>query len=316
MNLVSAQMMVFNLMNKQDGRFFLWTPGWENWALLEEYLKTEQSYFVQIHPPLPFVTSYNGQGSLTSRGEMQEQETEVISESVKSKVEENTEVSEEMEVLEKKPENSNLPPAAADQKRDIEKINAGANIIPLDGIKDSQTSLHTQTDITENGIHEGSFTDVLLEKDLLGAHDFYAPDFQGDDLSLSKIENLKPAQQIESDFGERRNNLRLDLKIEIILMNNLGKSFRSFSRNISISGTLLGDKIPKEFHKSKFDIVVINKFESSPQKNRVALRGNVLGELSDVRRISFETMDEDTKARFTKLLDEYLAEKSKVRKKA
>ena len=55
LSLVHAQATILNLLNKDTGRFYLWTPGWKEWAPLNKFLESDQAYFV-ITPETTEVT--------------------------------------------------------------------------------------------------------------------------------------------------------------------------------------------------------------------------------------------------------------------
>lgn len=148
---------------------------------------------------------------------------------------------------------------------------------------------------------------------------YYYNEFTGDDLSLSGIP-ARPSLEIvlsRAALGspqDRRGAARHDFKIEVILVSKKGTSFRTQSRNISLSGTLLEDVIPQEFFHYPFDMILVNKFEKNPRKNRVYLQGHIIGDLRDPRRLTFVDPSEELTLKLTKLMQDYEAEQKKFRK--
>lgn len=107
---------------------------------------------------------------------------------------------------------------------------------------------------------------------------------------------------------------RHDLKIEILLISKTGKTFRSYSKNISLSGTLLEDNIPFDYYGGVFDIVIVNRHSKEPANSRVQVKGFTVGD-GVTRRMQFEKISETAKNRLVHLLNEYLDDQKKASKK-
>ena len=45
LTLVQAQSTLLSLINKDPQRYYIWTPGWEEWVPLDQFLSTKQTYF-------------------------------------------------------------------------------------------------------------------------------------------------------------------------------------------------------------------------------------------------------------------------------
>ncbi len=117
----------------------------------------------------------------------------------------------------------------------------------------------------------------------------------------------------KSDFKSRA--VRHDLKIEILLATKTGKTFRSYSKNISLTGTLLEDHIPFDYHGEIFDVIVVNRYAKSTFSTRVQAKGQVVGE-GVSRRIQFEKLNDQTQEKLLNLLNEYLENQKNMTKKA
>lgn len=144
-----------------------------------------------------------------------------------------------------------------------------------------------------------------------------------DDFSAEQIDpEAKPKVAIKLPNArhvrpeDRRTNVRHEFKIEVILINKNGRTFRTASENISVGGTLLEQEIPKEFLNTRFDLILINKFEKDPAKGRLHFQGRVVGDYSDPRRLMFLDTDEHTQKRLEEMLRSYIDQGRQLKKKA
>ncbi|HEX7676360.1 MAG TPA: PilZ domain-containing protein [Bdellovibrio sp.] len=158
---------------------------------------------------------------------------------------------------------------------------------------------------------------------------YYHQDFNGDDLDLQKIKQIKvdpsmkkkitpreapTAKQEERRSGaDRRKDTRHNFKIEVVLVSKM-RSFRTYSRDISLSGTQLEDEIPKDFLNQPFDLIIVNPFERDPSKARLLFRAKIVGDLTDPRRLMFIEQDVAMTLRLDALLKAYVAYQDQLRK--
>lgn len=120
--------------------------------------------------------------------------------------------------------------------------------------------------------------------------------------------------RIDSKKDYKKRSIRHELKIEVLLINKKGKTFRSFSKNISLSGTLLAENIPVDFYEAPFDVVIVNKYAQDHKYSRVILQGETVGnELT--QRIQFILTSDNVKGNLTTLLSQYLEHQNNVKKK-
>lgn len=158
--------------------------------------------------------------------------------------------------------------------------------------------------------------------------DFYAKDFNGDELDLKKISAIKPeikksssrpsSQKTtapEADNSDRRRDTRHNFKIEVVLVSKI-RSFRTHSKNISLSGTLLEHEIPRDFLNKPFDLIIVNPFEPDPSKARLLFRAKIIGDMTDARRLMFVEQDVAMTVRLDALLKAYVAYQNQMRKTA
>lgn len=247
MSVVQAQVTLLSLASKDPGKFFLWTPGWEEWVCVRKFLESDQKYFVVAQPPKP------------------------------------------VDIL----------PA-----------------IPTE----TMTATHS---VISHGPHSDSpYTQVVsgdtpLRQDEFGG--YHEQDFNGDELDLSKIKKIKPdtsskkkPQQTESSGSDRRRDPRHNFKIEIVLVSK-ERSFRTYSKNMSISGTLLEDEIPRDFLNKPFDLIIVNPFESDPAKARLLFKAKIVGDMKDSRRLTFIEQDPTMTLRLDALLKAYVAYQTQMK---
>lgn len=238
MSVVQAQVLLLSLSHAEHGKYFLWTPGWEKWVTVRDFLDSDQRYFVMARPPEPI------EGSIPQEQSVTENQIE---------------------------------------------------------------SPYTQVDVGAA---------PLRREDICGYH---SQDFNGDDLDLSKIKKIKPANKStpsdEPGNADRRKEARHDFKIEVVLVSKT-RSFRTHSKNISLSGTMLEEEVPRDFLNQPFDLIFLNPFEADPKKARLHFQAKFVGDHKDPRRLMFFEQDAKMTMRLDALLKAYVAYQEQVRKTA
>lgn len=150
-------------------------------------------------------------------------------------------------------------------------------------------------------------------------HGYWAHDFNGDMLDYSEIRKLKPIDDDEltntstGTNDDRRQAARHNFKLEIVLINKRG-SFRTYSKNISLTGTLLEQDVPVDFIKNPFELVIINRFEKDPKKGRLLFKGKVVGDLANPRRLTFISVEPEMIDRLETLLKAYVQYQEMMKK--
>jgi len=184
----------------------------------------------------------------------------------------------------------------------------------------------TMIESTPSSHRDSRYTHVVEGEAPLRQKDYgyYHEDFNAADLDLSKIRKIKPMgttkkqanENTHTDTGsDRRRDTRHTYRIEVVLVSKT-KSFRTHSKNISLSGTLLENEIPKEFLKKPFDLIILNPFETDPAKSRLLFRAKIVGDLTDPRRLMFIEQDVEMTLKLDALLKAYITYQSQVRKPA
>ncbi len=102
-------------------------------------------------------------------------------------------------------------------------------------------------------------------------------------MSLPKIPGASKKQNDEnSEFSEQRKFARYDMRLKVIISNK-EKTFLSYTKNVSVGGVMLEDKIPRDYFNAETEI-----FISSPKKNEfVAFRCVPVGDDKEPTRFSF-----------------------------
>jgi hypothetical protein len=105
-------------------------------------------------------------------------------------------------------------------------------------------------------------------------------DFHGDDITFSRVP--KPPSL---GFGaDRRKAIRVEKKVEVLIASR-GKSFRTHTVNISLTGVMLDKALPFELQGGPFEIVFI--LQDRGLKRQLVFQGKVVGDLKDRRRLVF-----------------------------
>jgi hypothetical protein len=167
-------------------------------------------------------------------------------------------------------------------------------------ITKSVTYVRTDMEAKSESPHSGQGKDLDMDQITSGQHK------PPEDLSFKKLNDKE---------NYKNRSTRHDLKIEILLISKMGKTFRSYSRNISLTGTLLEDNVPFDYYGEVFDVVVVNRYAKDAAYSRVQVKGITVGD-GVSRRIQFEAVSDQAKNRLTILLNEYLENQKNVAKKA
>lgn len=183
--------------------------------------------------------------------------------------------------------------------------------------RSSTSPMNSVNEKTHNEI-TGSFSAVSIndEAQALVEPAVGKSQFDGEELSWSQTE--KPAlnfKKLTEKMSFSKRATRHELKIEVLLISPKGKTFRSESDNISLSGSLLEDNIPFDYYGITFDAVIVNRAARTNVNARVSLRAKTVGE-GLTQRISFHEITPAQKKALHELLQDYLGEKQKLTKKS
>lgn len=136
--------------------------------------------------------------------------------------------------------------------------------------------------------------------------------FDVDEITWSKQEKPKLDFSNITHKKMSKRDLRHLLKIEILLISTKGKTFRSRSKNISLSGSLLEDTIPFDYYDSVFDIVIINAQVKDPTRSRVKMSASVVSKVGNLsQRIQYVNVTIKQKMDLQFMLEEYIEAQKK-----
>lgn len=309
MSLGNAQSFILSLNQNTIQKWFIWTPGWDEWIRLNNFLNSSQIYFTRAQPPAPT------RNESRSKSNSHTNSNSGINSNSSSKI------SAESEGHTNTKTHSGAKSGIKSNSNDGEKRNQNAD----DTITITRNTSYTIKDKLND------FTHVVMEKTEVfkETNGHYHKDFNGHDLNIDKVREIKitpstkqkiiredPKKNIDSiRKPDRRKELRHKFKIEVILLTNSG-SFRSHSKDISLSGTQLEDEIPIEFAKTSLEIVLVNPFESDRTKDRILFRGKVVGDPNGTSRLMFLDQNPDLLTKLNALLKAYLAYQKELAKKA
>jgi hypothetical protein len=180
-----------------------------------------------------------------------------------------------------------------------------------DVLEMSQVTEKTHKEITK------SFSGVAIHDDStpnqephLGKSAFDGDDLSWDNAKKSELNFKKLTEKIK--YNKR--SARMNLKIEILLISSKGTIFKSASKNISLSGSLLEDNIPFDYYGVVFDVVIVNRISQGAVNARVKLKAATVGE-GLTQRISFHEATATDKKSLHGLLQDYLDNQSILDKK-
>ena len=104
---------------------------------------------------------------------------------------------------------------------------------------------------------------------------------------------------------ERREYKRFPHRIELVLMTKKGKSFRSSSLNVSLGGALLREPIPNGLLKDVMDLLVVNPFPDKDTPSHLLIKGRVVGDAKDRRRLMFYDVSPEVQIKLRAILERY-----------
>ncbi len=102
--------------------------------------------------------------------------------------------------------------------------------------------------------------------------------------------------------AEGRKHPRFQARLEFSLVSD-SKIFRSYSKNVSLSGALLEDEIPSNFFYQPFEVIISVPSTNGPGfSDRIFFKGKVVGDISDPYRLTFTESNPETLARLEKVI--------------
>ena len=170
------------------------------------------------------------------------------------------------------------------------------------------------TDLVHKEITK-SYSGVIIDDETFPGEepnkDYQRQSYDVDEMSWSgtKKPNLD-FKKLKEKMTYGRRDRRLELKLEILLITNKGSIFRSTSKNISLSGSLLEDNIPFDYCGVYFDVVIVNRNSKKARTARLQLKATTVGE-GLTQRLSFYEISDEQKQILKNLLQDYLDQQKK-----
>ncbi len=186
----------------------------------------------------------------------------------------------------------------------------------------------TSTGLTNTGTFTGTntaaFSHIILAEDTMSRfmnkdlpENNSLVDFDGEELTFSNVK--KPKMDFSDMLANKKMDqraLRHELKIETLMISSRGKSFRTTTKNISLSGILAETMIPFDFFNCVFDIVVISSIQKDPRKARIKLQAETIIQGGQrTQRLKFVNMTPQQRNDLHNLMQDYLTY-TRGRKKA
>lgn len=290
------QMALFSMKIKEIENIYIWTAGWATWQPLKEFLSSDQKHFI----------GYNPNSKIKAIDENSVPEFSLSSTEITQKVD-----------LEKFKDTS---PGGSfhvrgETQTDIPQMK---DITPIKEIRKNKSEKSQSTKKkSNNAYHDKTFTQLVANdeflKDSQGKNDFYRTDTSGDELSEKNISNDNIAEinrRTSRSFVSRSE--RHAFKIEVIIFFPNGKSLKSYSRNISLTGTLIEDNIPYEQNGKLFEIVIVNRFENDPRRARMTMKAIAVGE-GVTRRLQFRDLNDSQIDKLHNLLSAYIEKEKELK---
>lgn len=159
------------------------------------------------------------------------------------------------------------------------------DVVPYEDDEKTEISQHTQIPQEYSDVRSFLRDETVDE----------SKDFHGDDLTISRAP--KPPSLGFSSGADRRNASRHEKKLEVLIAGK-GKSFRTNTVNISLSGVMLEKAIPNEMLGGAFEIIFF--LYKNGSKKQLVFQGKVTGDVQDRQRLVFG----DLSANNQKLLQE------------
>lgn len=172
---------------------------------------------------------------------------------------------------------------------------------------------HTNPSFTKSAF-EHTYTEIALNEQPPNFNDqeFQPGDFDWEKTPVVPIlkQKLKP---VSGD--ERREYRRFPHRIEVVLMTNKGRSFRSSSKNISLGGVMLREPIPTELMKDLMDIVIVNPFPDAQTPSHLLVKCRIVADSKDRRRLVFYDVSDEVSQKLRTILENYRKNYNQYKKK-
>ncbi len=149
---------------------------------------------------------------------------------------------------------------------------------------------------------------IQQKKDEYG---YFSGDFKAEDIDVNAAPSLKDNSE-GTLGGERRSKTRHNFRLEIVLISKGAKTFKTFSKNISMGGTLLEDPVPKDFLNGEIEMIITNHFEADKNKARLHFRSKIVGDIKNPQRLTFQETNDLMMKKLEALLTAYIGQQKEM----
>ncbi len=140
---------------------------------------------------------------------------------------------------------------------------------------------------------------------------YFAGDFKAEDIDVNAAPSLK--DNAKDDLSsERRGKTRHNFRLEIVLISKGEKTFKTFSKNISMGGTLLEDPVPKDFLNGEIEMIITNHFEADKNKARLHFRSKIVGDIKNPQRLTFKETNDIMMKKLEAMLTAYIKQQNEM----
>ena len=279
-------------------KYYIWRDGWQNWQQLDIYLHSTQK---EIHVEFKKLDTENPTDADTNT------ETTATVKVDRFSVDETPD-----KASASQPGMNNVNVASSAHVKGISEPKRSSK--PADKPKTNNNIFDASRPATKNT------TFVDWDDQLAQLFVESAQDYKGDSVATNSTNDpdrnsisFKEEKLARANYQNRAE--RHTLKIEVLFINSKGKTFKSFSKNISLSGTLIDDDIPAMFLEPKIEIIIINRFAKTTQNSRLQLFAKC-PILSAPNRIQFVDVKDQQKTKLKSLLEQYLVDQKQIMSKA
>lgn len=300
------QLSLLTVKVKDLDSLFIWTPGWENWQPLKAFLSSDQKFFTGVNS--------NKQVENIDINTVPNFEITSVKKFVNHDEQTQTDVGITRTDVNNQMEDTNSKFVKPKNKADIDTIKNFREQVSTKGKAGSPS----QPEISKK-----EFTELVdpAQFDSSGKNEeYFKPDVDGDEMLRhgAKVDKSQSHFDFELRPHERTYFKRAErhaFKIEVIIALSTGKTMRSFSRNISLTGTLIEDNIPDDFHNKTVEILIHNQLDKNNKNSKLALQGKVVGQGATTRRLTFVNMSEKVLDKMEALLAAYFEKQNDLLKK-
>ncbi len=173
----------------------------------------------------------------------------------------------------------------------------------------------TKSKSSESSMTEITYTEIALTTELPQATSEFAPEnVNWDKTPVIPILTKSSKSPVDSE-DDRRQYKRFPHRIELVIMTKKGKSFRSSSLNVSLGGALLREAVPASLLKDVMDVLIINPFPDNNTPSHLLIKGRVVGDTRDRRRLMFYDMSPEVQLKLHSILERYEKNYKEFKKK-